>query len=59
MKLPPRWNSSRPQMHENRYLHLPVVDEDEGTVVGVVNVMEIVKATAGAKGSSRYGGVRV
>ena len=41
-------------MHENKYLHLPVVDEDEGTVVGVVNVMEIVQATAGAKGSSRY-----
>lgn len=40
-------------MHENKYLHLPVVDEDEGTVVGVVNVMEIVQATAGAKGSTR------
>ena len=40
-------------MHENKYLHLPVVDEDKAFVVGVVNVMEIVQATAGAKGSSR------
>lgn len=51
---PPPPNASRPQMHENKYLHLPVVDEEEGTVVGVVNVMEIVQATAGDKGSSRY-----
>lgn len=42
------------QMHDNKYLHLPVVDSDEGTVVGVVNVMEIVQAMAGARGSSRY-----
>lgn len=41
------------QMHENKYLHLPVVDLDVGTVVGVVNVMEILRATAGDKGSSR------
>lgn len=41
------------QMHENKYLHLPVVDEDRGMVEGVVNVMEIVQATAGDKGSSR------
>ncbi|CAN0160389.1 unnamed protein product, partial [Ectocarpus sp. 6 AP-2014] len=42
------------EMHENKYLHLPVVDLDEGTVVGVVNVMEILRATAGDKGSSSW-----
>lgn len=41
-------------MHENRYLHLPVVDVKASTVVGVVNVMEILQATAGDKGSARY-----
>lgn len=40
-------------MHENKYLHLPVVDEQSGEVVGVVNVMEIIQATAGDKGSER------
>lgn len=40
-------------MHENKYLHLPVVDEDSGEVIGVVNVMEIIQATAGDKGSER------
>ena len=42
------------QMHENKYLHLPVLDGEQHTVVGVVNVMEIVQATAGAKDSARY-----
>ena len=42
------------QMHENKYLHLPVVDEGTGEVLGVVGVMEIIRATAGAKGSDRY-----
>ncbi|CAM9490449.1 unnamed protein product, partial [Ectocarpus sp. 8 AP-2014] len=42
------------EMHENKYLHLPVVDLDVGTVVGVVNVMEILRATAGDKGSSSW-----
>lgn len=41
-------------MHENKYLHLPVVDEASGIVQGVVNVMEIVQATAGTRGSARY-----
>lgn len=41
------------QMHENKYLHLPVVDENDGTVVGVVGVMEIIQATAGDRGSER------
>lgn len=41
-------------MHENKYLHLPVVDEDQGgLVVGVVNVVELVQATVGSRGSSR------
>lgn len=42
------------KMHENKYLHLPVVDESSGTVLGVVSVMEIIQATAGDRGSSRY-----
>ncbi len=46
-------------MHENKYLHLPVVDLDQSTVVGVVNVMEILQATAGDRGSSRYALVHV
>lgn len=41
-------------MCENRYLHLPVVDEDTGRVLGVVDVMEIVQATVGQEGSSGY-----
>ena len=42
------------QMHENKYLHLPVVDEESGTVLGAVNVMEIIQATAGEQGSTGY-----
>ena len=42
-------------MHENKYLHLPVVDESSGTVLGAVNVMEIIQATAGEQGSTGYG----
>lgn len=41
------------QMHENKYLHLPVLDVDASAIVGVVNVMEILQATAGTKGSAR------
>lgn len=41
------------QMHENKYLHLPVVEEDSGKVLGVVSVMEVIHATAGEKGSDR------
>ncbi len=40
------------QMHENKYLHLPVVDESNGNVLGVVSVMEIIQATAGEEGSA-------
>ena len=40
------------QMHENKYLHLPVVDEGTGNVLGVVSVMEIIQATAGEEGST-------
>lgn len=42
------------QMHENSYLHLPVVDGEGGRILGVVNVVEVVKATIGARGSARY-----
>lgn len=39
-------------MCEKRYLHLPVVAEDTGQVLGVVDVMEIVQATVGQEGSA-------
>lgn len=39
-------------MHQNKYLHLPVVDEANGTVLGLVNVMDIMQATAGEHGSA-------
>ena len=42
------------RMHENKYLHLPVVDESSGTVLGAVNVMEIIQGTAGEQGSTGY-----
>ena len=41
-------------MCENRYLHLPVVVEDTGEVLGVVDVMEIIQATVGQEGSSGW-----
>lgn len=41
------------QMHDNKYLHLPVVDQEAGTVQGVVSVMEIIQATAGDRGSHK------
>lgn len=41
------------QMHENKYLHLPVLDQSTCTVLGVVSVMEIIQATAGDRGSTR------
>lgn len=39
-------------MCENRYLHMPVVDDSTGKVMGVVDVMDIVQATVGQEGSS-------
>ena len=39
------------QMHECKYLHLPVVDAN-GRVAGLVDVMEIINATVGQEGSS-------
>lgn len=39
-------------MVENRYLHLPVVDDASGDIAGVVDVMEIIQATVGQEGSS-------
>ncbi len=41
------------QMHDCRYLHLPVVD-DGGDVQGVVNVMEIINSIVGEEGSSGW-----
>ena len=40
------------QMCDNRYLHMPVVDEDSGEVMGVVDVMEIIEAMVGQEGSA-------
>lgn len=42
------------QMHDNKYLHLPVVEESSGKVLGVVAVMEIILAIAGEEGSTGY-----
>lgn len=39
-------------MCDNRYKHLPVLEEGTGKVVGVVDVMEIISATVGQEGSS-------
>ncbi|KAG5180370.1 myosin 29 [Tribonema minus] len=41
------------QMHEQRYLHLPVVDAN-GRVMGLVDVMEIINATIGKEGSTAW-----
>ncbi len=41
------------QMHDCRYLHLPVVD-GEGQVQGVVSVMEIIGSIVGKEGSSGW-----
>lgn len=41
-------------MHDNKYLHLPVVEESSGKVLGVVAVMEIILAIAGEEGSTGY-----
>jgi len=40
------------EMHDHKYLHLPIKDED-GTILGVVDVMELMCSTAG--GSSGAG----
>jgi CBS domain-containing protein len=42
------------QMHECRYLHLPVVEPASGRVVGLVDVMEIINATVGQQGSAGW-----
>lgn len=39
-------------MHQNKYLHLPVVDETNGMLLGLVSVMEIMLAIAGDENSS-------
>lgn len=35
------------QMHDGHYLHLPVVDEESGSVLGVVDALQIANATMG------------
>ena len=44
------------EMHEHKYLHLPVRDESSGLVLGVVDVMELLCHTAGGEGSTGTGG---
>jgi CBS domain-containing protein len=41
------------EMHDHKYLHLPVRDED-GRVVGMVGVMELLCSTAGGEGGSGW-----
>lgn len=41
-------------MCQNGYLHMPVVDDATGRVVGVVDVMEIIEVTVGQEGSAGY-----
>jgi CBS domain-containing protein len=40
------------EMHDHKYLHLPVRDED-GSVLGVVDVMELVSSAAGGESGSK------
>eukprot|EP01034_Spumella_vulgaris_P022022 gene22022-28116_t len=40
------------EMHDHKYLHLPVRD-DNGTVVGLVDVMELVCSTAGGENGGK------
>jgi len=35
------------EMHDHRYLHLPVRDDRDGSILGLVDVMELVCSTAG------------
>jgi signal-transduction protein with cAMP-binding, CBS, and nucleotidyltransferase domain len=37
------------EMHDQKFLHLPVRDENTGLVVGLVDVMELVCSTAGGE----------
>ncbi|CAM9852718.1 unnamed protein product, partial [Ectocarpus fasciculatus] len=52
------------EMHDQKYLHLPVRDDD-GTVLGVVDVMELVTSTAGGESGGKgwrdffHGGMQV
>lgn len=38
------------EMHDQKFLHLPVRDESTGCVIGLVDVMELVCSTAGSDG---------
>jgi CBS domain-containing protein len=37
------------EMHDQKFLHLPVRDENSGLIVGLVDVMELVCSTAGGE----------
>ena len=43
------------EMHDQKFLHLPVRDTNSGMVVGLVDVMELVCSTAGGEGESGKG----
>ena len=43
------------EMHSNKYLHLPVCDENSGAVLGVVDVMELLHESSGAGGEDGAG----
>jgi len=39
-------------MHDRKCLHLPVLDDESGRVLGLVDVMELLGVTAGGDGAS-------
>ena len=43
------------EMHDQKFLHLPVRDSSSGAVVGLVDVMELVCSTAGGEGEGGKG----
>ena len=42
------------EMHDQKFLHLPVRDESTGLVIGLVDVMELVCSTAGGEGGKGW-----
>ena len=46
------WDASK-EMHDQRFLHLPV-KEDDGRVIGLVDVMDLVAHSAGGEGGKRW-----
>ena len=42
------------EMHDHKYLHLPVKDEQTGSILGVIDVMELLRHSVGT-GAGRSG----